>query len=178
MLPVRGGVRIKNRSVTGRDHIFFFLLSMGFFIVSCSGRDLCIDFKQIEKGRWYLDSTLIFTMDSLDAFPKKRYDVTVELASNRRYPYRNLVVAVKHNFGDTLFRADTLHILLADELGRWLGSGVGGLNQLSVPFLDGVSIDSARSYEVRICHNMKADPLRGIEKIGIRITESSKTGRF
>ena len=167
----------KNLPVRKRKYIYPFLLSIGFLIASCSNRDVYVGFQHIDRGRWYQDSTFVFRMDSLKIDPGKRYDVTVELSSNSRYPYRNLAIAVENNFRDTLFQTDTLHILLADEQGRWLGNGVGGLFQLSAPFLHTLSFDAVRSYEVRIRHNMEADPLPGIEKLGIRIMESREIAR-
>ncbi len=42
---------------------------------------------------------------------------------------------VEQNISDTLFRADTLQLLLADEKGKFLGSSAGGLHQLTVPYI-------------------------------------------
>ncbi len=76
---------------------------------------------------------------------------------------------VEQNISDTLFRADTLQILLADEKGQFLGSSAGGLHQLSVPYIRLKVDEPIRPFQVRIRHLMADDPLPGIEKAGIKV---------
>lgn len=71
-------------------------------------------------------------------------------------------------------QTDTLKYQLADEFGRWYGSGVGGINQLTLKFLEEVTLDSAKVYQFTIAHLMKDNPLKGVDKIGFRITEEEK----
>jgi hypothetical protein len=48
---------------------------------------------------------------------------------------------------------------------------VGGLNQLSLPFLSALPLDTAQLYRLTIAHVMNADPLTGIEKVGLKVTQ-------
>jgi gliding motility-associated lipoprotein GldH len=158
--------------VRTRNNILFF--AAGIFLlllVSCSEGEAYYRFHHIEKGKWYRDSTLLFTMDSLNISADGAYDVTIEISSGHIYPYRDLWLRIDHNLADTLLRSDTLHYRLADEYGRWLGSGVGGLNQLSLPFLSALPLDTAQRYRLTITHVMSDDPLTGIEKVGLKVTQ-------
>lgn len=138
-------------------------------LLSCAEGEVYYRFHHIENGRWYRDSTLVFSMDSVALHPAKRYDVTIEITTNRAYPYRDLWVQINQNLTDTLFRSDTLHYRLADDYGRWLGSGAGGLNQLSLPYLSSVPLVTTCPYAVHIRQTMTDDPLAGIEKVGVKV---------
>lgn len=138
-------------------------------LTACAEGEVYYRFHQIGKGQWFRDSTLVFTMDSLDLPPGVRYDVTIELTTSGVYPYRDLWLQIDHNLADTVFRSDTMHYQLADGYGKWLGSGVGGLHQLSLPFLSAVSLDRSRKYKLGIGQIMNDDPLTGIEKAGLKV---------
>ena len=133
-------------------------------------------YHHIDKGRWYRDSTLIFTLGSDKVSQGNQYSFRIELSSNRSYPYRDLWLGVGHNLTDTLFHVDTLRVLLADEHGKWIGSGVGGLNQFSVPYLMNLSPaarDSVTGYTVWIKQVMGDNPLHGVEKVGLKVEEDA-----
>lgn len=138
-------------------------------LTACAEGEVYYRFHQIGKGQWFRDSTLVFTMDSLDLPPGVRYDVTIELTTSGVYPYRDLWLQIDHNLADTVFHRDTMHYQLADGYGKWLGSGVGGLHQLSLPFLSAVSLDRSRKYKLGIGQIMNDDPLTGIEKAGLKV---------
>jgi gliding motility-associated lipoprotein GldH len=137
--------------------------------LSCTGDELCYRFRLIERGEWNRDSTLFFNMDSLLLPVGQPLEVSLEITTNNSYRYRDLWLLVEHNLTDTLFRSDTLRLLLADESGRSLGSSAGGLRQFSQPWQQFVPSDSIRSYEIRLHHLMADEPLTGIEKAGVKI---------
>ena len=153
-----------------RRSIRFLLTGLLFTsLLSCAEGEVYYRFHHIGKGRWYRDSTIVFSIDSVGLHPAKRYDVTLEITTNRAYPYRDVWMLVNQNLTDTLFRSDTLHYRLADDYGRWLGSGAGGLNQLSLPYLSSVHLVTPYPYKVLIRQIMTDDPLTGIEKVGIKV---------
>ncbi|MBF6628501.1 MAG: gliding motility lipoprotein GldH [Proteiniphilum sp.] len=158
-----------------RNNILLFVTGVLFSsLISCSEGEVYYRFYHIDKGNWYHDSTLIFTMDSLNVNVAQAYDVTIEVSSGHLYPYRNIWLQIDHNLTDTLIRSDTLQYHLADDHGKWLGSGVGGLHQLSLPFLNSIPLDTAHLYRLSITQVMKDDPLAGIEKVGLKVTEVNR----
>lgn len=146
-----------------------------FSLASCSDGEVYYRFQHIEKAQWQRDNVLVFAMDSALFQPNKEYYFSLELTTNRGYPYRDLWLRVDHNLQDTLFHTDTIHAILADEQGTWLGSGVGGLNQLSFPYLGPLVPtvrDSITGYRLMIEQVMHDNPLRGVEKIGLKVIEA------
>ena len=58
---------------------------------------------------------------------------------------------------------------VANEHGKWFGRGVGSLRQLSIPYKTAVQLDSTRNYEFYLFQIMNVDPLKGVEKVGVRV---------
>lgn len=143
---------------------------------SCSVKGTYMDFLQIEDGEWYHDSVLCFAFDSLKNGREGKYVVSIEVTSNRGYPYQDIWLGIEQSFlvdKDTLVRTDTLQCLLANKDGKWLGSGIGGLNQLSQPFdtldLTGFSAIDSMRYCLHIRQIMADNPLKGVEKMGVKL---------
>lgn len=141
------------------------------FVSSCDDGEIYYRYQHIAKAVWSKDSALVFRIDSLAFKPMHQYDISIEIVNNNLYPYQNLWLYLEHNFADSVFYRDSLQIALTDSHGRPKGSGVGGLYQLSVPYKKQIFRDSIYSYELRVRQAMKDDPLRGIEKIGLKIQE-------
>jgi gliding motility-associated lipoprotein GldH len=159
--------------VKTKHDIFRVLAGLLFTVlVSCSGGEDYSCFHHIKNGKWCRDSLLVFTIDSLIHSPGAIYDVTVELTINRGYPYRDLWLQIDQNLTDSHVRTDTLRYLLADEYGKWLGSGAGGLNHFSLPCRSFMPRDSVYNYRLTVRHAMDDDLLQGVEKVGIKIAEA------
>lgn len=101
----------------------------------------------------------------------------MEITTNGRYPYRDIWLQVAHNLTDSTIQRESFHFILADDLGRWLGDGVGGLYQLSLPLYSLVPFDTTYGYVVQLKQLMDADPLPGIEKIGLKVEVNDKHQR-
>ena len=141
---------------------------------SCSEGEVYYRYHHIDKGRWERDSLQVFEIDSASLHPRRQYALSIELSTNNNYPYRDIWLHVAHNLVDTLFQRDTLHVAVADERGKWLGTGVGGLHQLSIPYIEEVrpvERDSTTGYRVVIEQYMDQNPLVGVEKIGLKVLE-------
>lgn len=160
---------------------FHTLVLLFCLFVSCSEREPYSRFYHIDGGLWYRDSVLSFDVDSLTHLYGTEFEVMLELTTNLSYSYRNLELQVSHKLGDSLVRADTIHCRIADDYGRWLGSSVGGLSQLSIPYPSSdprgfvfPPVDSLTDYALTIRHLMSDDPLAGVEKVGVKFMEKSQ----
>jgi len=150
---------------------YFIAILMVILFSSCNRGEIFYRFQHIPQGKWYTDNAVVFLMDSLDFRQDRKYQVFIELSANKTYPYRDLWLFVEHNLTDSGFGRDSVHLFLVDEFGRRLGSGVGGLRQLSIPFLTDIPLDTVQVYMLRIRHGMVDNPLRGIEKVGVKVVE-------
>lgn len=145
---------------------YLFVLS---FLTSCNQNELYFEYIEIDKGEWCRDSSIDFNIDTIDFEQIGDYNLFIELTTTAIYPYRDICLNIEHNLKDTIFSNDSIMIKLADDYGKWLGTGVGSLRQYSVPFKSDVHLDTFRNYNLRIIHLMGDDPLKGVDNIGIRI---------
>ena len=136
---------------------------------SCTQQELYFEYNKIKNSNWYRDSLLNFTLDTIKGEQRGNYNLHLELITTALYPYRDIHLRIDHNLTDTIFDSDTLQYNVADEYGRWLGTGVGSLRQLSLPYKSDIFIDTLRSYQIRVTHILTDDPLNGVEKVGLRI---------
>jgi gliding motility-associated lipoprotein GldH len=64
---------------------------------------------------------------------------------------------------------DSIEFYLADQRGKWLGSGVGAIVEMPVLYKQNVRFEQKGTYRYEIGHGMREDVLIGINDIGIRI---------
>ncbi len=62
--------------------------------------------------------------------------------------------------------------ILADDTGRWLGSGWGNLYHVKVPYQVGVRFAETGEYTFRIVQGMREIDLMGIHNVGLRIEKA------
>lgn len=155
-----------------RNKLLFGSLSLLLTLFGCKPSDPYSHYESIKKGEWSRDSWLAYALDSLPVDPQLQYDVILGIVNSNQYPYRNLWLRISQNFNDTVFVNDTIEIKLADENGKWIGSGSAGLYQFTVPYKNGIRLDSTRSYSIHIRQVMKDNPLKGIDKVGVMVKRS------
>lgn len=120
----------------------------------------------INADGWAYGDTLAWTPVDSAAFDTASLIVALRHAND--YPYANIWLECSHyEQGDTAPRLDTINIWLADEYGRWLGTGIGVGYQLADTALRHTPIDLSRPVGVR--HVMRADCLTGVEQVGLII---------
>ena len=164
-----------NESQDNTRFLFIFLFIL--FLVSCNNEGVFYQYRHIDRGRWYSDSVIQFKIDATALNLGVPYDLSIEITSNGRYPYRDIWMQVAHNLTDTTLQYEKVHYFLADDFGRWLGDGVGGLYQLSLPLYLSVPLDTTYHYVIQLKHIMDDNPLHGIEKMGLKLEVSDKHNR-
>ncbi|MDK2837014.1 MAG: hypothetical protein PWR15_83 [Bacteroidota bacterium] len=138
-------------------------------LAGCGQQNDIFRYHHIPNGRWSSDQTLVFIFDSISD-KGNAYRVDIELSFSDFYPYRNLYLTVGRNLNDSVMHLDTLQFALAEANGKWLGSGAGRLHQITLPYLQHVRFDSGKTVRFTIQQAMTDNPLKGIEKVGIRIS--------
>ena len=73
----------------------------------------------------------------------KTYDIRLSLRTSSEYPYRNIYLFMVTTFPSGTTVTDTLHAMVTDEKGHWLGKGTGNIRELkncitrAMTFVDG-----------------------------------------
>ena len=67
---------------------------------------------------------------------------------------------------------DTLECILADEKGKWLGTGIGDIYDNQIPFKKNVLFPKKGKYKFEIEQGMRTDIVPLIMDIGLRIEKT------
>lgn len=140
--------------------------------VACQKDEVYYEFCEINNSKWTKYDTLVFKIDSASIETNINYDITIELANNFDYPYRNVWLYIYDNINDSTFTNYPQQYMLADEFGKWYGSGFGALYQMSLSYRSTMQFKEKRNYCIKLIHGMRDEPLSGIERIGIKVKKS------
>jgi len=143
------------------------ILAISHLLISCDNEYIYAETVKIPEYTWHADNILKFEApveDTINAF-----DINLVIRTYNDYPYRNLFLFITTSSPERLTIRDTVEYFLADEKGDWYGSGLGDVNDLSVPFKSNIIFPAGGIYTFRIQQGMRESALRGITDIGIQI---------
>lgn len=141
-----------------------------FTLVSCQNSTLFQESKTLAKEGWEIDSVSSFDVRVTDV--TKPVDIEILTRNSALYPYQNLWLFVNELRPDSTVLTDTVEIYLADNRGRWLGSGMGSLYQLSTPMKVYYHFPDTGNYTFAIQQGMRSQTLKGLTEIGLRVKTS------
>lgn len=123
------------------------------------------EFKSLPEHGWVYGEELTFVPTQLDTLAARQ--VYVAIRHTNDYPYSNLwfELSVLNDSADAV--CDTICLTLADDFGRWYGSGIGAARQFQLLMPKPLKVNDSTSIKVR--HVMRTDTLRGIEQVGITV---------
>lgn len=133
--------------------------------LSCSRTaGIPVVFSNIEDAGWRYGDTLKFEVPD-DSGTVKVEALELAVRHGDDYPYANLWIELTYNAADSLC-ADTFNVVLADEYGKWLGSGTGPVVTVTDTLRPRRTPDSGSRFGVR--HVMRTDVLEEIEQVGVK----------
>ncbi|NDV59920.1 gliding motility lipoprotein GldH [Bacteroides sp. 519] len=147
------------------------LLFLCVFMVACENHIMYHSYHHFTRDGWKKSDTLLFHLavnDSLvnDSTPGL-YVFDILVRNRTEYNYQNLLIAVKHNFPDSMvWKTDTLQFQIADENGRWLGNGISGLYESSLT-LDASPLVNPHRFTFKVVSLMQDSVLVGLNDLGV-----------
>lgn len=142
---------------------FVMLLTM----VGCNPNDIFFQYSHVSDNGWSKDSCYVFRVAVTDTLTD--YNVYVNIRNRGEYPYQNLWLFLKTINPDGAHTKDSIECYLADQRGKWLGSGVGSVVEMPVIFRQKIRFPKAGVYRFDIGHGMRDSILYGINDIGLRV---------
>ncbi len=135
-------------------------------IAACSDRHSGYsEFKTIPEQGWVYGDELTFIPTQLDTLTAR--EVYLAVRHTNDYPYSNLWLELCVNADSAYAVCDTVCLTLADDFGRWYGSGIGSARQFQLLLPKLLKVNDSTT--IRMRHIMRADTLRGIEQVGITV---------
>lgn len=141
-----------------------------FFLLACTTNDVFLNYQTINKKGWSEDSLCVFNTAITDSVSK--YNVYINIRNKGDYPYQNLWLYINSMSPDSTITTDTIELYLADQRGKWLGSGIGSVFEMPVLYQQNKKFKKAGIYKYSIIHGMRDSVLVGINDIGIRIEKA------
>jgi len=138
-----------------------------FVIASCSSNDVYFEYKSLKGSGWNKSSVIAFDFEIKDI--QASYNVYVNVRNNGDYPYQNLWLFVHKTLPDSLLKKDTINFYLANDRGKWLGSGIGSVFDMPVLYQQNIKFTQKGKYTYKIIQAMRDTVLIGINDIGLRV---------
>ena len=148
------------------------LLILFINLISCNPGISYADSEKIPGYTWNASNIISFEVPVKDTV--NSFDINLIIRTDKSYPYRNLFLFIRTTSPGKISIKDTIEYFLADEKGYWYGSGLGDVNDLSVPFKTNVLFPEEGTYIFNIQHGMRDQNLEGVTDIGIQIRKRKK----
>lgn len=156
--------RIKSSSL-------LFVAVIMFIAISSCDRGVVFDqYVTIPDNGWNQDSMAVFKVDIEST--QQAYNVVLNVRNRSNYPNSNLWLFVDVISPSGKAMQDRVDCVLADDAGRWIGSGWGDLYHVKIPYQLGVKFAETGQYTFRIVQGMRDEDIRGIHNIGLRLEEA------
>lgn len=145
-------------------------LLLGTVVTSCGFNDTYFQYSTVAKNGWSKDSCYVFRVPVTDT--ASAYNIYVNVRNRGNYPYQNLWLFLKCQTPDMVRTKDSIECYLADQRGKWLGSGIGSVVEMPLIYKQKVRFKKPGVYRFDIGHGMRDSLLVGINDIGLRVEKS------
>ena len=137
--------------------------------LACDNTTLYNKFQPIDNKTWGKENAYYFVFDITDTTIS--YDICLQIRNNNSYPYQNLWVISTLQQSDKIVLTDTTECILADDFGKWTGSGIT-LFQNRIPIQEKYHFPISGTYVINFRHGMRDHVLEGINDIGVVVKKS------
>ena len=146
---------------------FLQTIFISMLLIGCSGNDIYFQYNPVAVKGWSKDTAYVFNVPVSDT--TATYNVYVNIRNRSEYPYQNLWLFLKKISPDTIQTKDSIECYLADQRGKWLGTGMGSIMEMPVLYQQNVRFNKAGTYRYEIVQGMRDTMLIGINDIGMRV---------
>ena len=136
-------------------------------MVACNDNTIYSGSEHIPEDGWRIDSAYTFSFDITDT--TKTYQVELMVRNTPSYQYQNLWLFIKQVPPSFASINDTTQLFLADDFGKWVGSGIGSIYSAEYIYQDSLHFSQVGTYQYIIRHGMRTDSLMGIHDIGLSV---------
>jgi len=146
---------------------FFIAAGLVLFVYSCDRDLIYTDSFIIPSATWSLEKAASFNPLITDTTSLN--DIMITIRTGSEYPFRNIWLFVTTTSPSGKMITDTLEYMLSDLKGKRYGRGFGNIKEVNLKFREGVYFPEAGIYKFKIRHGMRAENLKGVYDIGLRI---------
>jgi gliding motility-associated lipoprotein GldH len=144
------------------------LIFLLFGLISC-GKDVILnEYKNLPDYGWEQKNKAIFEFESTDTTHYTNFAINLRVSGD--YPFSNMYV-VSHLIGpDSSVQSQRTNLTLAEDDGKWLGSGMGDLLSYQIPIITNRALRKPGKYIIELEQYMRMDTLPAVKDVGIKVT--------
>lgn len=152
------------------NKILLFCIAATLLLPACDKSRIYEENKEIPQNVWNKDYIVKFEAEITDTINPANFYINVRNADG--FPYANLFLFIKTTFPNGKVSNDTLECILADEKGKWLGSGMGDIYDNQILFKRNVRFPLSGKYTFEYQHGMRVENIPLIMDVGLRIEKA------
>ncbi|MCB0760759.1 MAG: gliding motility lipoprotein GldH [Flavobacteriales bacterium] len=137
-------------------------------LISCDDNMVFEQNQEIDGAVWSWDEPVRFQFQVSDTV--SRHNFYINLRNGNDYPYSNMFLFVTLNFPNGKKSVDTVECFLADQAGRWYGTGMGNMHDNRFLYKQNKQFPLAGNYRIEIHQAMRQDDLPDIHDVGFRLS--------
>ena len=146
---------------------YLFGLIVAIVMVACNSDIVYDGSVRVANPTWHADSVARFEITIEDT--TSDYQSGILIRNSGDYAYQNLWLFITEIAPDSTITCDTIQYFLADNYGRWLGSGIGSLYTNIYYYKEDLHYSQEGVYTYKIRQGMRDEELKGITNIGMQI---------
>ncbi len=147
--------------------LFLICLVLGTVLMGCKQGIIYSSTEPIDSEGWKSEDFVSFEIEVEDT--TRVHSLDLHLRNDGRYEYSNLFLFIITYAPTGATIKDTIECMLADKSGKWLGNGIGGQYNLTIPYKKQVVFPYKGKFRIEIEHGMREDPLPYIKDLGLTI---------
>ena len=151
-------------------HVFIFSLAAVIILSSCDPNLVYEKNIRIPDGIWYRDNIVHFEVVVDDTISS--HNLFVNVRNTSLYPMSNLYLFIETTAPSGHSVRDTVEVILADQKGRWLGSGLGDIWDLQQLYKQNVRFAQRGKYSFEYMQAMRTEKLPFILDVGLRVEKA------
>jgi gliding motility-associated lipoprotein GldH len=141
------------------------------FLASCHFNGMFDQSYDIQGYQWHKDHPYIFDVPVTDTI--HGYDILLFMRNNNEFPYSNCYFFINTISPKGVTRRDTVQYDFADEKGKWLGKGFGGVWSNELTYKNNIRFPYKGTYRIEVFQAMRDEPLKGLMDISLRIVRKN-----
>jgi gliding motility-associated lipoprotein GldH len=146
-----------------------FLFIMAALFQSCTNDSLINTFETVPNQNWTYIKPIKANLAVTDS--TKAYQIYVNFRHTSDYRYANLWLRFRIIGPDKKQIIERQEFQLALPDGQWLGKGSGSLYSYELIYKENYKFKTKGNYTILVEQNMRDNPLRGVNDVGLRIAE-------
>jgi len=138
-----------------------------FLLLSCDPNQVFEQNTNFKDLTWHKDSIVTIKVDIVDT--TSAHNIYINVRNTSRYEMQNLFLFVNTTSPNGTVLRDTFECYLADDRGKWTGSGWGDIYENQFLYKKNVRFPISGNYTFKYTQAMRTNELKNISDIGLRI---------